>query len=280
MYLYRIPGKGHDHPTSNLFNNQFGRRLIETHIHTEQVADLDGQGVVAELDDQRHMPPVLAAILPKGDGVRCHYDNTTRVLLLDFTQVDCLKHQHKQSLGKLFELPQYTVVCKGMLPSYPKIEKDLNGKMGLLGLGNAPHYKFRLFEKTKTSCSTIIFQERDGFWCMRPSDYFTYLDKHYGRNTDPMFTLQKKTDEVILTVTLDATNVVLYMIDVDMPAKLPALHSWYREQFKLKEVLPGGDWCVMHWVSGTNDYIAISPSCFFGHYKSSQFVIIPSILGK
>jgi hypothetical protein len=84
---------------------------------------------------------------------------------------------------------------------------------------------------------------------MKPSGYFTYLDKHYGRESDPWFSIQHKHKYGEELLTLDATQVVVYMIDVDMPDKLPIFNSWYKEHFKLKEALPGGDWCVMHWVS-------------------------------
>ena len=215
------------------------------------------------VDGHGYMPPVLAEILPKGDGVTCHYDSTTLVLFLDFTLVDRLTPQHKESLGRLFEQPLYTVVCKGMLPSFRGIEEHLKGKEGLLGLGNAPHNKCRLFDRTKTSTGTMTFQERAGHWKMRPKDYFTYLDKHYGRKTGsevmtrPEFSIEqgpKDHDGTVETATLDATKVVVYMLDVDMPDRLQLLNSWYKEQLKLKEVLPGGDWCVMGWVSEAGDH--------------------------
>jgi hypothetical protein len=169
MYLYRDPGKSHDHPTSNLFHDQLGVPLRDTYLHCNQVAALDEHGVLtgallapealeehgvvtgallaASAGDTDHMPTCLACTLPQGEAVSYHYDCSSRVLLLDFTLVDSLTVQNKQCIGKLYEQPDYTVVCKGLLPSCENIEDVLKGRKGLQGFGNAPHYKFRLYKK-------------------------------------------------------------------------------------------------------------------------------------
>jgi hypothetical protein len=46
MYLYRGPGKSHDHPTSNLFHDRLGVPLRDTYLHCNQVAALEEHGVV------------------------------------------------------------------------------------------------------------------------------------------------------------------------------------------------------------------------------------------
>jgi hypothetical protein len=68
--------------------------------HKQSIGVLNG-ALVATSGDTNHMPICLACTLPEGEGVSFHYDCSTRVLLLDFTQVDSLTVQHKQSIGKL-----------------------------------------------------------------------------------------------------------------------------------------------------------------------------------
>jgi glutamyl-tRNA reductase len=50
-------------------------------------------------------------------------------------------------------------------------------------------------------------------------------------------------------VELDVVKDVLYMIDLDMPKFLPRTFDDFVSNFKMKEILPGGKWCMMNAVS-------------------------------
>lgn len=50
-------------------------------------------------------------------------------------------------------------------------------------------------------------------------------------------------------VELDVVKDVLYMIDLDMPKFLPRAFADFVSNFKMKEILPGGKWCMMNAVS-------------------------------
>jgi hypothetical protein len=83
LYLYRDPGKSHDHPTSNLFHDQLGVPLKDTYLHCNQVAAFDCNQVAAleehgvvtgallatSAGDTNHMPTCLACTLPQGEAV-------------------------------------------------------------------------------------------------------------------------------------------------------------------------------------------------------------------
>jgi hypothetical protein len=204
-----------------------------------------------EMEATVNMPPCLHESLPSGGGVRCVFDDVSRVLTVDFTTVDTLTHQHKASVARLFEQTAYSVVCKGMLPSFPYVggvEAYLKESDGLLGFGDPPQYKIRRYNEITMTGGWKDYQEQDGFWSMHPSQYSQYLDKHYGRDDDPLFCLPPP-GELAGGDVIDVTEVVLYMLDVDIPKQLNSLNKWYNDNFKMREVLPGGDLCLMHLVS-------------------------------
>ena len=141
------------------------------------------------------------------------------MLTVDFTEVVTLTHQHKASVAHLFEQAAYSVVCKGMLPSYPHpggLEAHLKESEGLVGFGDAPLDKIRRYNEITTTGGWKDYQEQDGFWKMLPSQYFQYVNKHYGFDPDPSFCLAPP-GELKGGDKIDATKVVLYMLDVNLP---------------------------------------------------------------
>ena len=116
--------------------------------------------------------------------------------------------------------------------------------------GNEYHHKIKQFEQIMHpgDDNQTLFKELDGFVSMKISDYFSYLDKRAkSKSDDDTFTFIPfdKTDPV--TINLQRTG--LYMIDFDMVKLLPRCHDNFLESFKLKGILPGGEYCMMHSVS-------------------------------
>ena len=195
--------------------------------------------------------PEEIGIVPCGDGVIVHFAVEERILTLDFTETPKLSEQHLTSLAGLFENTSITVICRGLLPPFPKIEEYLRQSDALCSEGREPYKKFRLFELMTCSDKYCRYQEQDGFYCMTPFNYFQYLDKHYGSDKDPSFTCQKSTTYQDVHFP-DAKKIVLYMIDVNMSTEVSFLNeSYYLKDFKVKEILPGGKWCVMRWLPKT-----------------------------
>lgn len=272
LYLYRHPGRKHDYPLSNVYQSEAGVSLTCTHIHAESALDFEqywrqpSGSRVAPKDGRREKKkgakatiypnlqqsdesalegfPLPITALPSGNGVRCKYDSKSRVLLIDFLETSVLIGNHKLALAHLLEKTTITVVCRGLLPNFPNLEEYLKNEQGLLGFGDGPYHKFRRFNKVVKD-NLVTYMEQDNFGSMHPTEYFKFLDKHYGRDTDQSFAYKDNKEGSLLTID-DSSEVVFYMIDIEMPTKLKQLDTWYKESFKLKEILPGGDWCVMN----------------------------------
>jgi len=84
---------------------------------------------------------------------------------------------------------------------------------------------------------------------MKISDFCKYLQQR------EMFLKQKDDrckvfhfvsgQEIQREATLDVENDVIYMLDLDMTKLLPRTYQDFIDNFKIKEMLPGGDWCMM-----------------------------------
>lgn len=66
-------------------------------------------------------------------------------------------------------------------------------------------------------------------------------------------------------VSLDRVgDVALYLIDVEMEKHVSKLDSNYKKAFKIREIIPGGSFCMMSAVSALKEiFLMISP--FFHH---------------
>jgi hypothetical protein len=47
----------------------------------------------------------------------------------------------------------------------------------------------------------------------------------------------------------NALEVIPYLADVDIEKRMTRFYSWYKENFRMPEILPGGSLCMLQWVS-------------------------------
>lgn len=52
-----------------------------------------------------------------------------------------------------------------------------------------------------------------------------------------------------MEVAIDVRTDVIYMTDLNLPTGLPELNDKFRSNFKLPQLLPGGEWCSQFQVS-------------------------------
>jgi hypothetical protein len=114
-------------------------------------------------------------------------------------------------------------------------------------IGYRTHHKFKRFQRKGEG----EYEEMDGLLEMPIEQFFNYLDQREAA-------LDGTADAnlVIATPTpgqphleLDVIKDVLYMIDLDLPRILPRTFDDFVSHFKMKEILPGGKWCMMNAVS-------------------------------
>jgi hypothetical protein len=63
----------------------------------------------------------------------------------------------------------------------------------------------------------------------------------------------------VVTTTTDDDMPCIYMTDVEMATYFPRFDYEYKQQFKMKELLPGGTWCLMNHVCAIG--IPVSMEC-------------------
>jgi len=198
-------------------------------------------------------PPLEPPELPEGTDVKWDYvSEDRRVILADFTGVD--RHQisveTKRSLGEMMQRDDIALIFQGLCEGMN--EEDVLQQIKREFSNGKPYHKFRRFDKTVSADGSVSFVERDGFVDMPGENFLEYLEMARAASqsdaTHPtgLFTFH---DSKGTKQTVDPSQVVFYMTDVDIPKLLPQLNDYYLEIFKMKEILPGGTWCMMNRVS-------------------------------
>uniref|UniRef100_A0A7S2YQT9 JmjC domain-containing protein n=1 Tax=Entomoneis paludosa TaxID=265537 RepID=A0A7S2YQT9_9STRA len=236
------------------------------------------------LDELPKLPPPEerpmygAGLMTQNRKIRFQYrDPKNRVLDVDFTNIP--RHELSVSdlrdYAKVLERDDITVVSKGLFEA----SKRKPGLWDLRGIqtesGDRVHHKFKRFVRTE---DRAIFKEEDYMLEGSIGTYIDYLDSHAkqssqdntqnahsdigqrephinqeqegkedssnNENRQP-FEFDFKDDEG-KRVEINVDKDVLYMIDLDLPRIFPANYDDFVGNFKVKEILPGGEWCMMN----------------------------------
>jgi hypothetical protein len=231
-----------------------------------------------DLDQLGPLPPPPSEIPrpPHHCSITWTYDPKTRVYLGDFSSVAIIPKDQKWFLGSLMERDDITVICEGLYKKFTDVKKFLY----LLGckFGHHRYGKFRRFIRRQSPDTGFIdYQEIDGYVTMNvKKDYLNYVArKAYGGSDfdSCAFDLQTPVENepvvgseaaittesavegnaAVKTDTTDPLDDVsleqsIYMTDVEMAGRYPRFDKEYKQNFKMKEILPGGKWCLMSHV--------------------------------
>ena len=165
----------------------------------------------------------------------------------------------QQFLLQMYERDDITVISEGLLKP-----EALNGqywsRQYLTSAMNGGFYhKFRRFDAIEGAGGTKKIQEMDKFVSMQMESFFEYLNlrsKIMGQaahavedddSADRSFSF--KDDKGVEHVVKDVSKTALYMIDADLPKLFPKTFQDFKENFRVKDILPGGSYCMMHPVS-------------------------------
>jgi len=243
-------------------------------------------------DDEPHIPkppaqsdgiiPFLEApkiMLPKTGHCQWSYDHKSRVLLANFRSTTgkiSVTHEDEAFLFHMMERDDITVISEGLAD---EISPSLWTREYIEGcIGSEYHHKVRVFEtiskKNGLGRKTTELKEKSGWYSMKVSDYFQYLEQKRsvksgsGKSGSNTFSF---TDSEGKERVVNVDKESLYMLDVDMVKLLPQLFEDVKHNFKLPGILPGGTHCMMNAVNvngrpfmGPNLYI--SPPSSFTHF--------------
>ena len=188
--------------------------------------------------------------IPTGDGVLVSFHETTNVLLMDFAGTKAVTANHLDGIAHQLENLSVSLVFNGLLPRFPDLESYLGSTLGLNNVHNCQYSKFRRYDKVLNLDEYgmgpfVTYKEQPDICSLSPKAYFEYLHKHFGCVNDTQFSYKR--GDVLEEI--DATQVVFYMIDIEMKTLCPELYRWFQNHFKIKEMLPYGSFCAMNSVS-------------------------------
>lgn len=146
-----------------------------------------------------------------------------------------------------------SIVTKGCLAHNDPRKWDCNSVIECVArqFKGVPYHKFRSFERHEDG----TWLEKDGFASMYVSDYYRYLKQVMAAQAErnsPAAQVRRfeYTDpKGVLHVIENVLNTAVYMVDIEMSTHVTKLDREFKYDFKLKEMLPGGDLDLMNSVS-------------------------------
>lgn len=114
--------------------------------------------------------------------------------------------------------------------------------------GNRIHHKLKRF--TPSESNPALFDEID--MLEGPLDiFFDYIQKHLlgEQGSTSLRNIEKMDETNDEIIDVDTAKDVVYAIDIDLPRLLPKNHLDFQRNFRMKQIMPGGEWCMMSHVS-------------------------------
>ena len=185
------------------------------------------------------------------------------VYFVDFATFSgrCKNEDLKSIVGKLMERTDIAVVFRNIVGQMDSDLWSVDNPHLTTKLKNTLLHKVKHFRRRHRD--SPAFDEYEGFVCLRVNDFIRYLLEYtkynqslgQGRNPpSPIFTFEEIVfnsdgrSGKIRKKEIDFEMDSLYAIDIDMPKFSPKHLLSFQEAFKLPEVLPGGEWCLMNEV--------------------------------
>ena len=185
------------------------------------------------------------------DGVDWDYDPLQRIVIGKFTGVTNIHWRHKQFLGQIMERDDLTLIMEGLVSDLCASMADLKLLLNklLLDFGDQTYHNFRKFDRIEEGGFVHYRARENVVFPMRVKDYVHYLSTLMGDTPTATCSYQNEAGQDVALGS--ATDVALYMLDIDMTKHLLSIEAAFESEYKMKEVLPGGKWCMTHQVSCT-----------------------------
>jgi hypothetical protein len=258
--------------TSENMKNRAKRKRHPTyapHVWNQIPARDPNEYYVEEDAWKYHNPPLGGAVLAKDlkplpeapplpefpDTGLCKwsFDPNSRVVRAKF-HGSTITLEDEKFLLHMMERDDISLISEGLVKGLDRNQWRLSSIASLFGIDDYYH-KFRRFNKLHLSDSKCTYKEVDGMLSMRIRDYFSYLELRRGflehGSGDHLFSFLNHEGA---ERTIDLTNTVIYMIDLDMVQLLPTLYKDFESKFRLTGILPGGHHCLMNHVSNSCTY--------------------------
>jgi hypothetical protein len=197
-------------------------------------------------DDLPALPAAPPLVIPAKTECKWTFNEESRVLLVNFNGIDRVSPADKRAFAEMLQRDDITVVAEGLL------EGITPGLLSLdyMAVTVKDHHRFRRY-KRDSSGDYVTYEEKKGHLSMKLSDFMEYLKQRKkalnssrSGKTETAFSFL---DRELKEVNVDVTN-PLYLIDMDMPNRLPHLFAKFNQAVKIPEILPGGEWCMMNEV--------------------------------
>ena len=223
-------------------------------------------------------PPPPLPELPTSGTCQWSFDEESRVLLADFSEVDVDESSGQLRMDEVDELfflqmlerNDLTVISEGLVASVDPKQWDLGYVEKALEFEY--YHKFRRFDYKPIPSNNTRYVEVDQCISMTVGDYIDYLDRREKvlqrepkshqqvvdlvdqddvnvEDNEAMFTFK---DDNGKEITVDVGVSSIYMIDFDLGKYLPTMLDNFLKCMLYQALLPGGAHCMMSSVSSSS----------------------------
>jgi hypothetical protein len=197
-------------------------------------------------DDLPPLPAAPPLVIPTKTECKWTFNEESRVLLVNFNGIDRVSTGDKRAFAEMLQRDDITVVAEGLLEGInPKLLS-----LDYMAVTVKDHHRFRRY-KRDSSGDYVTYEEKKGHLSMKLSDFIEYLKQRKkaltssgSGKTETAFSFL---DRELKEVNVDVTDPI-YLIDMDMPNRLPHVFAKFNQAVKIPELLPGGEWCMTNEV--------------------------------
>lgn len=207
--------------------------------HVEELA-YHVYGELPGLEEVPMKPPedFDESMFPQESNVIWTYESVNRIVRADFTPVnDPIPLKDLMYFAKLMQRDDLVVISIGLTMAIENVDK-LQLFLNNLGRSKRTFHKYRRFQRRENSHE---YDEIDGYVAMSLGTFVAYLESRRVGDSTATVTF----DYLGRTITVGVHDVLLYMIDADVPQLFRWLEQEYQQELRWGALYPGGKLCMM-----------------------------------
>jgi hypothetical protein len=229
------------------------REYVEERAYLYHDPPMPGKGIrhreqAVPAESLPALPEAPPVEIPANTQCKWTFCEESRVLLVNFNGIDTVLPADKRAFAEMLQRDDITVVAEGLFEGMDPRLLTLD----YMAVAMKDYHRFRRY-KRDTSGNYVTYEEKVGHLSMKLSDFLKYLKQRKkalnpGRSSK-VETAFSFTNRELKQVNVDVTD-PLYLIDMDMPNRLPHAFAKFSQAVKIPEILPGGEWCMTNEVLG------------------------------
>jgi len=207
-------------------------------------AAVKAAGATMNIDDLPDMdPPPAIPKFPTNLTGDWSIKEDQRVIYADFSHLDVtdIPTPDKDFFFRMMERDDFVLISKGLVSTTILSLDELR-----MRFTDIPAHKFKVFQRHEDGHEYYV--EEAFHVALKVDEYMEYWRMREEGSTES-FTFSPAVKDSEGYYVANVSETAIYMTDVEMPVMMSSAAQRYRDEFRIKEILPGGELCLMRPVS-------------------------------